>query len=231
MSEPQVSEIIIRGIVVGVFQENCWVIGNRRTGEAICIDPGDQHEEILAMARDMGVAIKAIANSHAHVDHILGVRGVQAATGAKFYMHRKEAPIAAQAARSALMFTGQEVEPPPDPDFFPEEGDEIEVEGVKLTVMHTPGHTPGSCCFLIGRYLISGDTLFPGGPGRTNSPQELQQTIASIRERLYTLPDDTLVLPGHGEGTTIGRSREEYAAFAARPHAADLCGDVTWEGS
>jgi glyoxylase-like metal-dependent hydrolase (beta-lactamase superfamily II) len=83
----------------------------------------------------------------------------------------------------------------------------------------------------VGRYLISGDTLFPGGPGHTNSPEELQQTIASIRERLYTLPGDTIVLPGHGEGTTIGSSRQEYAAFAARTHPPDLCGDVTWESA
>jgi hydroxyacylglutathione hydrolase len=110
------------------------------------------------------------------------------------------------------------------------DGEQISVGGNSVTVIHTPGHTPGSCCFLIGRYLISGDTLFPGGPGHTNSPQELQQTIASINERLYTLPDDTLVLPGHGQGTTIGRSREEYAAFAARPQRPDLQGDVTWEG-
>ena len=122
MTEPQVSELMVRGIVVGVFAENCWVIGNRRTGEAIAIDPGDQHDDILAMARDMGVTIKAIANSHAHVDHILGVRGVQAATGAKFYMHPAEAPIAAQAARSALMFTGQDRRAATRPRSPPERG-------------------------------------------------------------------------------------------------------------
>src|SRR5437870_8247105 len=116
MSQATVSEVIVRGIVVGVFAENAWVIGNRRTGEAIAIDPGDQPEEILALAKDMGVTIKAIANSHAHVDHILGVRGVQEATGAKFHLHREDLPVAAQAARSALMFTGREVEPPPEPD-------------------------------------------------------------------------------------------------------------------
>jgi glyoxylase-like metal-dependent hydrolase (beta-lactamase superfamily II) len=216
MSEPQVSEIIIRGIVVGVFQENCWVIGNRRTGEAICIDPGDQHEEILAMARDMGVAIKAIANSHAHVDHILGVRGVQAATGAKFYMHRKEAPIAAQAAKSALMFTGQEVEPPPDPDFFPEEGDEIEVEGVKLTVMHTPGHTPGSLSYYTDGLLFSGDTLFQGSIGRTDLPGgDYAMEMESIVDKLLALPDDTIVLPGHMSETQIGFERQ------ANPFVAD----------
>jgi len=216
MSEPQVSEIIIRGIVVGVFQENCWVIGNRRTGEAICIDPGDQHEEILAMARDMGVAIKAIANSHAHVDHILGVRGVQDATGAKFYMHRKEAPIAAQAAKSALMFTGQEVEPPPDPDFFPEEGDEIEVEGVKLTVMHTPGHTPGSLSYYTDGLLFSGDTLFQGSIGRTDLPGgDYAMEMESIVDKLLALPDDTIVLPGHMSETQIGFERQ------ANPFVAD----------
>lgn len=209
MTEPQVTEIIIKGIVVGVFQENCWIIGNRRTGEAICIDPGDQPEEILALAKDMGVVIKAIANSHAHVDHILGVRGVQAATGAKFFMHRDELPIAAQAARSALMFTGQEVEPPPDPDFFPEEGDEVEVEGVKLSVIHTPGHTPGSLSYYTEGLLFSGDTLFQGSIGRTDLPGgDYAQEMDSIVEKLLTLPDDTIVLPGHMQETRIGFERQ-----------------------
>ena len=209
MTEPQVTEIIIKGIVVGVFQENCWIIGNRRTGEAICIDPGDQPEEILALAKDMGVVIKAIANSHAHVDHILGVRGVQAATGAKFFMHRGELPIAAQAARSALMFTGQEVEPPPDPDFFPEEGDVVEVEGVKLSVIHTPGHTPGSLSYYTEGLLFSGDTLFQGSIGRTDLPGgDYAQEMDSIVDKLLTLPDDTIVLPGHMQETRIGFERQ-----------------------
>ena len=209
MTEPQVSELIVRGIVVGVFAENCWVIGNRRTGEAIAIDPGDQPEEVLAMARDMGVTIKAIANSHAHVDHILGVRGVQAATGAKFYMHKDEAPIAAQAVRSALMFTGQAVEPPPDPDFNPHEGDEIEVEGVKLKVMHTPGHTPGSLSYYTEGMLFSGDTLFQGSIGRTDLPGgSPEEEMASIVDKLLTLPDDTIVLPGHMRETRIGIEKQ-----------------------
>jgi len=209
MTEPQVSELIVRGIVVGVFAENCWVIGNRRTGEAIAIDPGDQPEEILAMARDMGVTIKAIANSHAHVDHILGVRGVQAVTGAKFYMHQSEAPIAAQAADSALMFTGQAVEPPPDPDYQPNEGDEIEVEGVKLKVIHTPGHTPGSLSYYTEGMLFSGDTLFQGSIGRTDLPGgSYEQEMASIVDKLLTLPDDTVVLPGHMRETRIGIEKQ-----------------------
>ena len=209
MAEPQVSEIVIRGIVVGVFAENCWIIGNRRTGEAIAIDPGDQPDEILALARDMGVAIKTIANSHAHVDHILGVRGVQSATGARFLMHEGELQIARSAVRSAAMFTGRSVEPPPDPDAFLAEGDEIDVAGVKLKVIHTPGHTPGSLSFYTEGMLFCGDTLFQGSIGRTDLPGgDYGQEMASIVDKLLSLPDDTIVLPGHMQETRIGFERQ-----------------------
>jgi hydroxyacylglutathione hydrolase len=209
MTEPQVTEVIVRGIVVGVFQENCWVIGNRRTGEAICIDPGDQPEEIMAMAREMGVAIKAIANSHGHVDHILGVRDVQRQTGAKFYLHQDERAIAAMAAQIALRFTGQAAEDPPVPDFSPEDGDEIEVEGVKLRVIHTPGHTPGSLSFYTDGLLFSGDTLFAGSIGRTDLPGgDYEQEMASIIDKLLVLPEETVVLPGHMLETRIGAEKE-----------------------
>ena len=109
------------------------------------------------------------------------------------------------------------------------DGEEIAVGAGAIRALHTPGHTPGSTCYLAGRILFSGDVLFPGGPGRTQSPADLQQSIASITERLYTFPDDTLVLPGHGSDTTIADSKREYAAFASREHPPDLCGDVLWE--
>jgi len=210
MTEPQVSELIVRGIVVGVFAENCWVIGSRRTREAIAIDPGDQAEEILAMARDMGVEIKVIANSHAHVDHILGVRDVQRATGARFLMHPEEVQIAQAAPRFiGAMFSGQVVEPPPDPDAFLADGDEIDVAGVKLKVIHTPGHTPGSLAFYTEGMLFSGDTLFQGSIGRTDLPGgDYEQEMASIVEKLLLLPDETIVLPGHMQETRIGVERQ-----------------------
>jgi glyoxylase-like metal-dependent hydrolase (beta-lactamase superfamily II) len=208
-TEPQVSELIIKGIVVGVFAENCWVIGNRRTGEGICIDPGDQPEEILAMARDMGVTIKAIANSHAHIDHILGVRGVQEATGAKFFLHTGDIALAQTASKSSVMLTGREVEPPPDPDFNPVDGDVIEVDGLKLTVLHTPGHTPGSLCYYTEGLLFSGDTLFQSSIGRTDLPGgDYQTEMNSIVDKLLALPDDTVVLPGHMAETRIGHERQ-----------------------
>ena len=208
MTEPPVSELMVRGIVVGAFAENCWVIGSRRTREAIAIDPGDQADEILAMARDMGVEIKVIANSHAHVDHILGVRDVKSATGATFLMHEGELAIARSASRTAAMF-GQAAEPPPDPDHYLSEGDEVEVDGVKLKVIHTPGHTPGSLSFYTEGMLFSGDTLFQGSIGRTDLPGgDYQQEMASIVDKLLALPDDTIVLPGHMRETRIGTERQ-----------------------
>ena len=197
---------------LGPFANNAYVIADRGAGEAIVVDMPAQSERTLEAVSSLRVV--AVLLTHTHPDHWAEYEKVKAATGAPVYCHPAEVLMPADRIDRPLT-----------------DGDRLAAGRNDVTVMHTPGHTPGSCCFLIGRYLISGDTLFPGGPGRTNSPQELQQTIASITERLYALPDDTLVLPGHGEGTTIGRSREEHAAFASRPHAADLCGDVTWEGS
>ncbi len=209
MAEPNVNELIIRGIVVGVFAENCWVIGSRRTGEAICIDPGDQPDDILAMARDMGVAIKRIANTHAHIDHILGVPGVKQATGATFLLHPQELEIARDVGRHAEMMLGRAVESVPEPDAFLADGDEVEVEGVKLRVMHTPGHTQGSVSFYTEGLLFSGDTLFRGSIGRTDLPGgDYAQEMASIVDILLALPDDTVVLPGHMDETRIEHERK-----------------------
>ena len=209
MAEPQVSELMVRGIVVGVFAENGWIIGSRRTGEAIAIDPGDQAEDILNLARDMGLKVKVIANSHAHLDHILGVRGVQEATGAKFLMHPQELEIARSAVQTADVFLGRPIEPPPEPDAVLADGDEVEVAGVKLKVIHTPGHTPGSLSFYTEGMLFSGDTLFQGSIGRTDLPGgDYQQEMSSIVDRLLKLPDETIVLPGHMQETKIGIERQ-----------------------
>lgn len=205
-----VNETIVRGIVVGVFAENCWVVGNRRTGEAICIDPGDQPEEVLALAKDMGVTIKAIANSHAHIDHILGVRGVQAATGASFLLHQSDLDLLRNGWRgSAAQFGIEESQAPPDPNSFVAGGDEVEVEGLKLQAIATPGHTPGSVSYYTEGLLFSGDTLFRGSIGRTDLPGgDFDQEMRSITNELLTLPVDTIVLPGHMEETTVAFERD-----------------------
>lgn len=209
MSEPPVNELMVRGIVVGTFAENCWVIGSRRTREAIVVDPGDQPDDILALAKDMGVEIKLIANSHAHLDHILGVRGIQEATGAKFLLHEQDLEVARGASQSASRFLGRPVDPPPEPDAFLADGDDVEVEGLKLKVIHTPGHTAGSISLYTEGMLFSGDTLFKGSIGRTDLPGgDYEQEMASIVDKLLALPEDTVVLPGHMQETRIDIERQ-----------------------
>ena len=107
-------------------------------------------------------------------------------------------------------------------------GDEVKVGNLSFRVLSVPGHTPGSTTFVYGKHAFVGDTLFPGGPGRSRSNEALQQEIESIRTHLYALPDDTVIYPGHGDRTTIGASKAEYAVFAGKEHAPDLAGDVNW---
>jgi hydroxyacylglutathione hydrolase len=206
-----VNELIVRGIVVGVFAENCWIVGSRRTSDGICIDPGDQPEEILALARDLGVNIKLIVNTHAHVDHILGVGGVKAATGSQFLLHVNDLGLAQRGWQGAARFLGHEPDPPPPPDGHLGDGDVVEAGGVQLRVIHTPGHTPGSVSFYSadGGFLLSGDTLFQGSIGRTDMPGgDYDQEMQSIIGKLLVLPDETVVLPGHMQQTTIAREKQ-----------------------
>lgn len=204
-----VNEIMIRGIVVGVFQENCYVIGNRRTGEGICIDPGDQPDDIMHLARDMGVQIKLIVNSHGHIDHVMGVRGVQEATSSRFLLHPDDLWLIKDGWRSSASWLGLEIPHPPAPDALISHSDIVEVDGLSLQVIHTPGHTQGSVCFYTRGMLFSGDTLFLDSIGRTDLPGgDYPQIMESILGRLLTLPDETIVMPGHMLQSTIGQERQ-----------------------
>tara|TARA_Y100000758_G_scaffold213932_1_gene153600 strand:- start:17 stop:691 length:675 start_codon:yes stop_codon:yes gene_type:complete len=210
-----INEIMVKGIVVGVFAENCWIVGNRRTGEAICIDPGDQPDEVLALAKEMGVKIKIIANSHAHVDHILGVRGVQRASNAQFLLH--EADL--QLLQTGWMDTVQRLnldipEGPPDPNYYVKSDDIVEVDGLRLKAIATPGHTPGSMSYYTEGLLFSGDTLFKGSIGRTDLPGgNYEEEMRSIETLLTKLPDETVVLPGHMSETTIAAEKANNPFF------------------
>jgi hydroxyacylglutathione hydrolase len=197
---------------LGPYGNNAYVIADRDAAEAAIVDTPAESSQTLEAVGDLRVV--AVLLTHTHPDHLPDYDLVKGATDAPVLCHPAE-----------LMLPAEKIDRPLT------DGDRLAVGGLSLLVIHTPGHTPGSCCFLVGRYLIAGDTLFPGGPGHSNNPEELQQNIASITERLYTLPGETLVLPGHGDNTTIERSREEYAVFASRSHPPDLHGDVLWESS
>ncbi len=203
-------EIEVRGVVVGLFRENCWIIGSRRRGEACVVDPGDEPQEILALARDMGVRITRVVASHAHIDHIMAARAIVEATGAPFLLHARDLPIAENMPASARLLLGQDVQPAPTPDAYLEDQEDLEVAGITLKVIHTPGHTPGSVSFYApeAHLLFSGDTLFRGSIGRIDLPGgDFDQIITSIASRLMELPDRTRVLPGHMQETTIGQER------------------------
>ncbi len=196
---------------LGPFANNAYLIADRRAGECVIVDAPAGGEAVL---QGVGEArVNAILMTHRHGDHWAAIDALKRATGAPVLCHP------ADAERYAGKVDGHLAD-----------GQELAVGAIRVRVLHTPGHTPGSVCFLVDGHLISGDTLFPGGPGRSDTPDALRQEIASIVEKLLPLPEDTRVHPGHGDGTTIGAARREYAIFASREHPADLCGDVTWEG-
>jgi len=194
---------------LGPFNNNAYLVVDPNTKQSIIVDAPPEGEKVLEAAQ--GTRVSRIIVTHRHGDHWATIDALKSATGAPVYCHEADREPHADKVDGTLA-----------------DGDAIALGGGRLVVVHTPGHTPGSICLLAGRFLIAGDTLFPGGPGHSDRPEDLQQEIRSIVERLLVLPDETAVYPGHGDDTTIGRSKQEYAAFAAREHPPDLCGDVLW---
>ena len=132
-------------------------------------------------------------------------------------------PVAVHAAEAANL--------PSPPDLTLKDGDVLNFGTLSLRVLHTPGHSPGSICLFTSRHLFSGDTLFPGGPGHTRNSEAFKQIIESIAQKLFVLPDDTCVYPGHGNDTILGQAKQEFDSFSKRPHVDTLYGDVTWISS
>jgi glyoxylase-like metal-dependent hydrolase (beta-lactamase superfamily II) len=194
---------------LGPWNNNAYIIGDRAAGRALLVDMPDEGEKILAALGD--TRVEAIIATHWHVDHWMSYDLLRGGTGAPVLVYEAEVNV-----------------PPERIDGRLKDEQEVRVGGVRVRVIHTPGHTPGSISLLVGRVLISGDTLFKGGPGHTEAPDDLQQELTAITTRLFPLPDDILVAPGHGEGTILGEAKREYAVFAARRHRSDLYGDIVW---
>ncbi len=189
----------IRTLTVGPLMTNCYVIVSE--GEAIVVDPGWDARRIVEELS--GLKVVKIVATHAHFDHVGAVEELRERTGAEFVMHRADVPLLELVEEQARHF-GLSVKRP-RPDGFVEEGDELKVGDTTFKVLHTPGHSPGSICLHQGLVLLSGDTLFNGSVGRTDfiggSFEELER---SIRTKIYTLDEKTLVYPGHGPITTVG---------------------------
>lgn len=198
--------MIHQTVVVGAFQCNCHILADD-SGEAVIIDPGDDVEQILERAKNLKV--KALLHTHCHLDHIGGTRRVAEATGAKILIHEEDKSLYENLEAQARMF-GWTLGKPAKIDGYFKDGDEIRFGKHALAVLHTPGHTPGSCCLKLGEKLFSGDTLFKRSIGRTDLPGgDMDQELASIRSQLFTLDPKTVVFPGHGPKTRIREEREE----------------------
>lgn len=199
--------MLIQTLAVGPLQVNCHLVGCQTTGEAMVIDPGDEPARILAALEDAGLTAKVVVNTHGHFDHIGGNRDLLAATGAELLLHADDLPLLQGAAVHAANY-GLETTPSPQPTRLLVEGDTVQVGELSFSVLHVPGHSPGSICLLGEGHLFAGDVLFAGSIGRTDLPGgNHQQLIDGIRSKLLVLPAETVVHTGHGPDTTIGEER------------------------
>lgn len=200
-------EIRVEKLTLGPWESNCYVVSSGK--DAIIIDTPAETPKILGVVRGLNVGFILI--THGHSDHLGALAEVKEALGAPVAVHPKDA-----------------YRLPVPPDLLLEHEKEIPLGSLKLKVIYTPGHTQGSVCVLLGQHLFAGDTIFPNGPGKTNSPQDFKTIVDSLVKQLFVLPDETIVYPGHGEGTILGKEKQLFAAFNSRPHQPDLCGDVLW---
>ena len=202
----------IERIELGAWGTNAYIITCLHTGDSVLIDAPANASNI--MEKLQVTSPKYILLTHTHMDHV----------GALFELRSKlRIPLGAHAADSSALHS--------PPEMLLNDGDVIVFGRVELEVLHTPGHTPGSLCYKVGRYLISGDTIFPGGPGKTKSPGDFEQIIKSITDKILVLSDDIKIYPGHGDPTILKKEKGEFNIFTSRSHDPNLCGDVLWLSS
>lgn len=223
--------MVIRRLIVGPLEVNCYILWDEGDKEAVCIDPGGNGEEILGVIEKEGLTLKYIVNTHGHFDHV-GANGfLKDATGATIAIHRDDALLLEKVPHQANFF-GMAISPSPSADLLLNDGDTINLGSLRLQVIHTPGHTRGGISLLISNFelqianlnsqfprptivgapkseiLFTGDTLFAGSVGRTDLPGgSWDELVKSIKDKLLPLGDDVRVFPGHGPETTIGEER------------------------
>lgn len=194
-------------IIVGALETNCYLVYCEETKECAVVDPGAEPERIFPEVAEDALKPIAIINTHGHIDHTGANRDIKDHYGAPLYIHAGDNAMLGKIQQLELsLFLGAKDSPPAD--HFMNDGDEIKIGNSSLRVLHTPGHSPGSVSLLGDGFLLSGDTLFMEGLGRTDLPGGSQKQLEkSIREKIMTLPVDTVVLPGHGPRTTVGQER------------------------
>ncbi len=199
----------IEKITLGPFETNAYVIVCQETKQSVLVDAPAEAETLLEKLK--GTTPQYLLLTHSHPDHTGALAKLKETLHVPLGAHPEEA--------KNLSIT---------PELMLTEGTVITVGKLQLEVLHTPGHTGGSICFKMGDFLFGGDTLFPGGPGKTFSPKGFQQIIESITQKIFTLPEETMVLPGHGDSTMVKKAQEEYLVFSSKKQREDLYGDVLW---
>ena len=195
--------------VGGSIWANAYLVTCTKTGQSALIDAPGKADLVLEQSREKN--LKYVLMTHNHKDHTGSLVKLKSTLRIPVYGHVDDASGYPVRLDKELI-----------------DSDIVAFGNLDVYVFHTPGHTDGSLCFLIGNFLFSGDTLFPGGPGYTTSPDNFQQIIKSIAGKIFSLPNDTIVYPGHGTSTVLGKEKDEFKTFSSRQHSPDLCGDVLW---
>jgi hydroxyacylglutathione hydrolase len=199
--------VIIEQLPLGPIQANCFIVACEETKEAVVIDPGDEADKILMALAKKALKVKKIINTHGHFDHVGANRRLTEVTGAKLMIHSQDVPMLSQSAASAKAW-GMRADNSPTPDRVLEDGDIITFGNLSLTVIHTPGHTRGGISLYGHGAVFVGDTLFSGSVGRTDFPGgDYDTLIKSIQQKIFKLPEDTKVYPGHMGPTTVGAEK------------------------
>ncbi len=194
---------------LGALSTNCYILADEESKDAIIIDAPDRADKILAFLNQEGYTLTGIILTHGHYDHILALHALKEATHAPIALHKNGLPFLHDGINNLCHYVGIDWTPI-EPDRLLEEGDWITVGALSFQVLHTPGHTSDCICLFGEGIALCGDTLFAGSIGRVDHPTgNMQQEIQSIQEKLMPLPDDTIVYPGHGPHTTIGKERRE----------------------
>jgi len=194
-------------ITNGMFQENCFIVADPETRDAVVVDPGEEAELFIRRIEHESLTLRAVWLTHAHIDHISGVKGIIEHSHVPIYLHPADRPLYDNAeSQGQWLGVGSEAAPPPDHDL--NHGDQLTLGNCSFEVRHVPGHSPGGVAFVGRGVVLSGDALFAGSIGRTDLPGGDTETLLTcIREQLLTLPDETIVYSGHGPETTIGTER------------------------
>ncbi len=201
------AELEYKRLTVGPLEANCYIIYSECEG--MIVDPGWEAQRIAEEVKRLGLSIRFIVNTHAHFDHFGASAQLARQLQAPVAMHPEDLMLLRHPyQREAAISAGYLLEEIPEPEILLSDGDELPVGGFSFTVIHTPGHTPGSICLYSPGYLISGDTLFAFGIGRTDYPLGDEEALFHSLERLFSLPEQTLVLPGHGEEAFLGQCME-----------------------